>query len=132
MRTALIMALTALMAVPAAAQQACNRELIEMIDYSITPVDEDTNRLITTFRSNAASTIRMIDASAGFIDALGGTIATFAMDRDISVPPGESFEQEGLWGPHTFERLLDLKKDEVERFVCVRAVLYDDGSKEEF
>lgn len=119
----------------ASADEFCGRgdsSAITMTEWSITPEDEDTNILVTGFRSELAQKVRMIDASAGFADALGKVIATFSLDRDIELAPGDKFEQSGRWGPYTFERLLVLRPEEVTGFVCVRAVLYDDGTVEEF
>lgn len=124
----------AMLPVAAMAAPQCNGSLeaVTMDSWSIQAVNDTENRLKTSFQNDLPKSIRMIDASAGFIDALGKTVGTFSLDRDISVQAGEKFSQEGLWGPFTFERLLKLKHDEVDTFVCVRSVLYEDGSKEAF
>lgn len=128
-RSVLVLAFCAL-AAPAAAE--CNRDMLKMTGWEITPIDERYNRLTTRFIADAEKPIRMIDASAGFRDALGGSIASFSIKRDTAITPGQEFTQTGEWGLNTFERLLNLKYDEVETFTCVRAVLYDDGTKERF
>ena len=121
--------LTLLVTSPA---NACNLNLVELLSWSIAAEDSDTNRLDTSFRFNGTSAIRMIDASVGFSDILGGRIASFAMDRDVSLTPGQEFALSGLWGPYTFERLLDLKAEDVTVQVCVRAVVHADGTVERF
>lgn len=118
----------------AAAEPWCPGSLEVMVveDWSITPLDERSNELLTVLVSHLDHPIRMIDGSAGFIDALGEEIARFALDRDMSVDIGGRYEQKGLWGRNTFERLLDLRHEEVTTFVCVKAVLFDDGTKKTF
>lgn len=114
------------------ANAACNDQLIEFVSWSIKPIDSDTNEVTASFKSHAEKPIKMIDASAGYKDALGGRIGSFALDRDLAITPGEEFTETGKWGPHTFERLLKLKPEEVTTYTCVKAVLYTDGTKEEF
>lgn len=111
---------------------ACNSDLLTVTDWSIRKIDAGTNELVVTLKSEAEKPIRMIDGQYGFRDALGGRIASAAIERDASLPPSGETTITGLWGPFTFERLLTLKKEEVEPYTCVRAVLYDDGTKEEF
>lgn len=111
---------------------ACNDQVLSIEDWSIKPIDSNTNQIVTIFRSNFPKPIRMIDASAGFRDALGAEIGTFAITRDVSVTPNETFTQTGKWGQYTFERLLVLNPDETQAFTCVRSVLYDDGTREIF
>lgn len=111
---------------------ACSNELLAVTDWSIKPIDSDTNELTWTVKSASGKPIRMIDAQLGFRDALGGHIASLAIDRDAQIPAGGTYSGDGKWGPYTFERLLNLKREEVTAFTCVRSVLYDDGTKEEF
>ncbi len=63
---------------------------------------------------------------------LGAELAALGLDRDAAIPPNGSFTQADVWGPSTFERLLKLKPDEVGIETCVRAVLFEDGTKEQF
>jgi len=107
-------------------------DLLQVSDWSISPIDEDTNSLSVTLSNSGDNAIRMIDGSVAFQDALGGHIASYSIDRDAQIEAHGSFEETGRWGPYTFERLLKLKADEVEAYACVRAVLFADGSKEEF
>lgn len=114
------------------AQAACNADLIEFTSWSIEPIDSDSNRVVATFKSHADKPIRMIDASAGYIDALGERIGSFALERDVSIAPGATHTETGTWGLNTFERLLKLRPEEVTTFTCTKAVLYEDGTKVEF
>ena len=111
---------------------ACDYDLVTLTDWEITPRNDTQNILNTTFLFNGDREIRMIDASADFSDILGGSIASFGIDRDLRVEPGAEFSQSGLWGMYTFERLLEMEKADVETRVCVRGVVYADGSTEVF
>ncbi|MFC3072344.1 hypothetical protein [Shinella pollutisoli] len=114
------------------ANAACNESLLEITAWNIQAIDADTNELSYSIRSNAAKDIRMIDGQLGFRDALGGRIGPLQIERDTVIPAGGTFTDKGLWGRYTFERLLRLKKEEVEPYTCIRAVLYEDGTKETF
>lgn len=114
------------------AYSACNNELLVVEDWSIKAIDAETNELSYTIRSTSDKPIRMIDAQLGFKDALGASIGPLAIDRDAAIPAKGAFSDRGLWGPFTFERLLKLKKEETTPYTCVRSILYEDGTKEEF
>lgn len=115
-----------------AAVAGCNAEMLTLTAWKITPLDATTNRLDTSFTYNGSKAIRMLDASAGFADVLGSNIASFALDRDMLLQPGQSFTQTGRWGQFTFERLLALKPEDVVTQTCLRGVVYGDGSVEKF
>ncbi|MFP5078317.1 hypothetical protein ACLE20_13495 [Rhizobium sp. YIM 134829] len=121
-----------LAAAPMVSAHACNETLAVVEEWSITPFDADNNKLVTTIRFKTEKPIRMIDGSFGFEDALGERVASARMDRDAAIPAGGTHTQDGIWGPNTFERLLKLRKEEVKPFTCVRAILFEDGSKQEF
>lgn len=124
--------LVALLLTTSTAYAGCNENMITMLSWNITPIDSDTNQLDTSFRLNSEKPIRMIDASAGFSDSLGGRIGSFAIERDLRAAPGEEFDQTGRWGRFTFERLLEMERADVVTSTCVRGVIYADGTKEEF
>lgn len=128
----ILMALAFVALASSQAVAACNDTLLTVVDWTIRPVDARTNELSYTVKSNAGKDIRMIDGQLGFKDALGGHIGPLGLQRDAEIKAGSTFADKGLWGQHTFERLLKLKKDEVTPYTCVRAVLYDDGTKESF
>jgi hypothetical protein len=111
---------------------ACNYDLMTLTNWEIAPKSETQNILSTAFVYNGDRAIRMIDASANFSDVLGGRIASFELDRDLRIEPGEQFNQTGLWGMFTFERLLEMEKSDVETSVCVKGIVYADGTLESF
>ncbi|QND60401.1 hypothetical protein [Mesorhizobium huakuii] len=114
------------------AHAGCNDTLLSFTDWSIKPLDAEAFQITTTFKSNADKPIRMIEARAAYFDALGAMVGSFELNRDASIQPGGTYVETKTWGKYTFERLLVLKHDEVRPFVCVIAVLFDDGTKQAF
>ncbi|MCO5962366.1 hypothetical protein [Sinorhizobium meliloti] len=110
---------------------ACNADLLSVEKWSAQRVDDQTIEVRITVKSQAQKPIRMLSADFGFKDALGGHVAADTFDRDMTIPANASVTATKKW-PMTFERLLKLKHDEVVASTCVRAVLYEDGTKEEF
>lgn len=127
-----IAALLMMMSFLATEALACNFDMVTINEWRIEVVDPDTNRLIVSFTFHGDRPVRMIDASAQFQDVLGGRIASFALDRDVSLANGATFTQDGLWGPFTFERLLDMRREDVVARVCTKAVVHDDGEVKRF
>ncbi|MDX1192182.1 hypothetical protein GOL96_13525 [Sinorhizobium medicae] len=113
------------------ANAACNADLLSVGDWSARRLDDGNMEVQIIVKSNAPKPIRMLDADFGFKDALGGHVAADAFERDIEIPASGSATTVKKW-PLTFERLLKLKREEVAAYACVRAVLYEDGTKEEF
>lgn len=110
----------------------CNKDLIRLESWAIEPIDADTNLLTTNFTYLGSKPVRLIDASAQFSDILGEEIGSFALTRDVSFVAGSAHQEVGRWGQYTFERLLDMNRDDVVTSVCVRAIVYSDGTIEEF
>lgn len=86
-----------------------------------------------TFQNALSKEIRMTKASVWFADALGDTISGVEINKDIRLKPGQNQTQEfAMQGSVDFERLTKLEKRDAVGFVCVKAVVYEDGTKEEF
>ncbi|MBX8802650.1 hypothetical protein HBA92_18090 [Ochrobactrum sp. MR28] len=125
-------ALFALLLMCGTASAACNDQLIEFVSWSAKPDGDIATETTVVFRSNASKPIKMIDASAKYTDVLGGSIGSFALDRDVLINPGENYTETKRWVGSSFDRLVNLKPEEVTTSVCVKAVLYRDGTKETF
>jgi len=116
-----------------AAQAECNASLLTFTGYSMRPLAAEAVEIATTFKSNASKPIRMLDAMATYRDALGASIGSFRLNRDVSIPVGGEYREVKKWGQFTHaDRLPKLKPSEVSLSVCVKAVLYEDGTKETF
>lgn len=78
-----------------------------------------------------AKPIRMIDGVVWFTDALGGHVGGVSVPRDVNLAPGAKLAERARYSG-AFERLPDLRPNEVQAIACVRAVLYEDGEKATF
>ncbi len=113
--------------------QACNNDLIQVKDWSIRPTDKKNSTISLEFASKSEKAIRMIDASAVFEDKLGEIILAFNLDRDVSLKLGASeTTSRELWPNPKYDRLSKVAKDDIKAYVCVRGLVYDDGSKATF
>ena len=128
----IVVVVVGLSAAASASCAGCADNVLTFDSWKIEPIDERTNLLTTEFTFVGAKPIRMLDASAGFGDVLGERIASFAIERDVSLAAGDKHTQVGRWGQFTFERLLDVRPEDVEATVCVKAVVYQDGTVEKF
>lgn len=107
-------------------------DLVHVEDWKITPLNSESNSLSIVLSNSFKKPIRMIDASLTFKDKLGESIGTLGLKRDININPNEQFRQINTWGLNTFERLLELQKRDVETFVCVKSVIYEDGTVKKY
>lgn len=86
-----------------------------------------------TYKNLSDHPIKMIDASLSFSDALGERISSVALGRDIKIAAGaEKSEKFLMSGSIGFERLTKLDKSDAEGTICTKAVMYDDGTKQQF
>jgi len=72
----------------------------------------------------------MVDGTVWFVDALGQSIGGIKMQPDLVLPPGKKVDQSASMAG--FQRLVKARKQDISAYSCVRSVLYEDGSKEEF
>lgn len=80
-------------------------------------------------RSNAPAPIKMIDGTVWFTDALGGSLGGYEIERDLHVAPGALAEDRLQV---TEDRFLKASPTDISGIACVKAVLYEDGTKAEF
>jgi hypothetical protein len=128
----LAIAFAMLSALPGAVGAGCNYDLVGVTAWTITPIDERTNRLVTRMEWVGPEAVRMVDGSVQFRDVLGASIAAFGLTRDQTLTPGAGFEETGRWGPHTFERLLEMNPEDVIVKVCIRGLVSESGRVERF
>jgi len=83
-------------------------------------------------KNTTALPIRMTDGGVHFQDALGGYISNIGIERDLVIPIEGTVQWTAQYGGTGLDRVPDLRHDEVDVFACVRAVLFDDGTKQAF
>lgn len=102
-----------------------NGDLLTLEEWSAEADAFGANVLLRLTNQGPAA-IRMVDATVGFEDQLGAEVGIWALDRDISIPPGESVETR----ISTFEaRLANGARLSMIGTVCVHAAVFGDGTK---
>ncbi|MEQ1407778.1 hypothetical protein ABK249_22925 [Neorhizobium sp. Rsf11] len=131
MRYVLIVA-AMLAAGSAAADDKCgsaSSEILALKEWSASPGDYGSVSVRLKIGNKTDKQIRMVKAAAIFIDPFGDDIARLAIDPDVTIPANGDIEEKGSWSA---ARLVKVRPQDVTTTVCVSAVLYEDGSKEEF
>ncbi|KQV31149.1 hypothetical protein [Rhizobium sp. Root1204] len=108
---------------------ARNDKLITVMDWSAKEGDYSSVQVSIDYQNNGDKQIQMLKATAVFSDPFGENIANLALDPDVVVPPKTIHKERGSWSA---ARLPKVRKQDVTAIICVSAVLYEDGSKEEF
>jgi hypothetical protein len=119
-------------AVAGEASAGCNKELLNVEGWSAKPMAARRVEVSMDLRSAATKPIRIIEALVYFRDALDEEIGSLPVERDAHIPVGGIYTRLMRPAPAHFDRLLKLRKQDVETHVCVFAVLYEDGTKEIF
>jgi hypothetical protein len=85
--------------------------------------------LTMRYKNAAAAPIKMVDGAVWFTDALGGSIGGWPVDRDAHIAPGAEHTNDVLTRE---KRFLDVAHEDITALLCVKAVLFEDGTKQEF
>lgn len=131
MRTFLLMILMTA-ATPAL---ACNADFIRASGLKIEQVKiGESVRVNVAFNYTITGSraVRMIDATATIADALGWEMERIAIPRTTPIRPGDivAYSDNHVSGPLIVAAKAN--PDDISITTCVRAVIYDDGTKERF
>ncbi|RVL61017.1 hypothetical protein [Sinorhizobium meliloti] len=114
------------------ATAGCNATLISVSDWSARQLDERNVEMSVSVLSHAEKQIRMLYAIAYFDDVFDVPIGSVSIGPDAVIAAGGTYPELSTWTPHNFGRLLQMRKEDVKTATCVKAVLYEDGTKETF
>lgn len=114
------------------ASAGCNQELLNVTGWAAKAVTDRQVEVRMDLKSTAPKPIRIIEALVYFRDALDGDVGALPVERDAHIPAGGTYTRLMKSAPVNFDRLLKLRKQDVQTHVCVFAVLYEDGTKETF
>ncbi|WP_307145455.1 hypothetical protein [Rhizobium tibeticum] len=133
----LIAVVVSLAALPAAAQdcQEGQKEVIAVESWDIKKVDDPMFSgmdITLKLKSNATKPFRMADASFTFQDGLGRRISSFTIDPDLKAKPGDVVETVNGYQGSEMDRVPKMNRADVVVFACTKALVYEDGTKEEF
>jgi len=105
-------------------------EVVEVTGWNAAPPDNYGLSILNMRLTNrAAAAIRMIDGYVVFTDALGGEVDDFTIDRDLHLAIGAEGEAKALL---RYSRLTELDPADVSAVACLRAVLFEDGTRQDF
>lgn len=130
---AFVLALTVIAAASPALASECRRgsiDVVRLVDWSAVATDRGTV-VSLTYENVADRGIKMVEGTAWFYDALDRSIGGIGLDEDLALASGATTTAEHRMGG-SIERLAKVDRTDANGIVCVEAVLYDDGTKEEF
>jgi hypothetical protein len=118
----------------AASASDCRGDLIQVTDWKLQKVTGLISGIDihVTIKSNFSKPIRMIDGTYTFADALGRRISSFGINPDLNVEPGKTVKFAHGYMGREMDRVLKMNRADVIVTTCVRAVVYQDGTKETF
>lgn len=117
-------------AVPVLAE--CREDILTVADYAFKDADDGKVELAFTLKSAQGKPIRLVDGKFGLRDALGGPIGAIALDRDVAIPAGGTFASTMADNAKDWARLTKVNRADIVPYACVRGVIYDDGTSEQF
>ncbi|MQX45591.1 hypothetical protein [Sinorhizobium medicae] len=113
------------------AYAACNENLLTVKEWSVN-VNADEAEVAVTLASSLKKPARMIDASVVFSDALGQRIGQISADFSEKLAIGATYTTEGSYAGTKLDRAAKLNRQDVNVAACLRGVVYEDGTKEQF
>lgn len=110
------------------------RGILDLTSWSAGDVDTARYQapITTKIKHVGEKAFRMIDGGIQFYDALGRRIVGLSLDEDLAMSPGDELEETKWYGIASTERLRTASPKDIKGVVCLNAVLYEDGTKEEF
>lgn len=129
---AVLMTVLVLAGTPA---MACNDQFIEIENWEVTAIWSGIGvgaNVAIDYRLKGDRGYRLIDARIHFEDALGMDLNSVVIPRDVPVAAGETVKHRQRYKDARLMMISRLQPDDVKVTSCVRAVVYDDGTKEEF
>lgn len=114
---------------------ACDNSFISVQDWRVQNIERNSfpgPEAVVHYRLSGSKGVRMLDAAVRFEDALGKHIASIAVDRDERLAPGGTARLVGFYPGSNLSRIPNMEREDVVVSTCTRAVIYEDGTKEEF
>ncbi|WLS01749.1 hypothetical protein [Shinella oryzae] len=105
-------------------------EILKLTEWSASARNERATDVSFTLENVSKRAVQMVNGTVWFEDALGQGIGGISITPDVVVAPGETIDQKSFMAG--FDRLTKARKQDIQAFSCVDAVLYEDGTKEEF
>ncbi|WP_417581691.1 hypothetical protein [Pelagibacterium sp.] len=108
-------------------------DILTLEGWELLDGETDAEKTINISLHHAGTVgIRLIDATVRFQDVLGERIGEFALERADGIGPEQNYLLNKVVAGTILERLENLHPDDVVGIACVRALVYEDGSLEDF
>ncbi|WP_332714212.1 hypothetical protein [Pelagibacterium mangrovi] len=93
---------------------------------------DDERAIAITLELQGDLGIRLIDGTIRFEDVLGDRVAEFILERAEGIVPGQPYIHDEIIAGTVLERLEQLHPDDIASIACVSALVYEDGTLQEF
>ena len=112
----------------------CREDLLTIEDWKVERITDPIQgeRVSVQVKSHMGKPFRMVDGSYAFHDALGRHISSFGFNPDLKLAPGMVSADGGRYFGTQIGRVRNMDRADVKISTCVRAVVYEDGTKETF
>lgn len=108
-------------------------DILSLESWGLLDGETDAEKTINiTLRHDGDLGIRLIDGTVRFQDVLGERIGEFPLERADGIGAQSDYIINDVVAGTVLERLEGLHPDDVQGIACVRALVYEDGTLEEF
>ncbi|WP_421950330.1 hypothetical protein [Pelagibacterium sp.] len=108
-------------------------DILSLQSWELLDSDDDAEKTINiALRHDGPVGIRLIDATVRFQDVLGERIGEFPIERAAGIGAGQDHILNDVVAGTILERLESLHPDDVVGIACVSALVYEDGTLEDF
>lgn len=105
-------------------------DILKLNSWSAAARDERSTNVSFTLENVTDRAIQVVDGTVWFEDALGQSVGGIAITPEVALDAGAEFDQKSLMAG--YDRLVKARKQDVKAVSCIDAVLYEDGTKQEF
>ena len=133
----LALSISALAATDASAIECLNGQsagilTVETWELRDSQGEGDEKAISITLQPQGDLGIRLIDGTIRFEDVLGERIGEFILERAEGIPAARPYIHDDVVAGTVLERLEQLHPDDIATIACVSALVYEDGTLEEF
>ena len=133
----LALSISALAATDASAIECLNGQsagilTVETWELRDSQGEGDEKAISITLQPQGNLGIRLIDGTIRFEDVLGERIGEFILERAEGIPAAQPYIHDDVVAGTVLERLEQLHPDDIATIACVSALVYEDGTLEEF
>ncbi|OOC51222.1 hypothetical protein [Brucella intermedia] len=117
------------------AKSACSSgddPAIKLHSWNAKKIDDATTEFVLSIETTFQKNVRMVDGYVSYSDVLGERMGAFEFPRDNALPARAKTPLTIKVGSMVVPRILKVNADDVVADLCVKGVVYDDGTQETF